>query len=259
MGFKTRKSVKLPGGVRVNLSKKGVGVSVGVKGLRVSTGPSGTKVHTSIPGTGIRRTMSLGGQSTRASAPATETSTSNPSCASATGIGCLVLVGVAVVAKLVSLLSAAIFTIWFWLLLALIGLGYAARRAYSTFQRQRLEKRFFDALIAMSSSDTAYEPLWQLAGELPGEADVSILLAAQKASTGEAVGALAAVEMALVHADTLGNLSGGLTLRFPGIVAPLSFAMADGGTNALYLVRNQHCIVHCRSALQAPKVSQGQR
>jgi len=53
MGFRFSKSLKLPGGFRVNLSTRGVGTSWGVKGFRVGVGPSGPRVHVGIPGTGI--------------------------------------------------------------------------------------------------------------------------------------------------------------------------------------------------------------
>lgn len=54
MGFRFRKSIKLGGGFKINLSKSGVGYSWGTKGFRYtkkSTGGSRTTV--SIPGTGI--------------------------------------------------------------------------------------------------------------------------------------------------------------------------------------------------------------
>jgi hypothetical protein len=57
-----RKSVKLFGGLRLNLSKKGIGVSAGVPGLRGGVGPKGITKTVSIPGTGIysRSTHKLG-------------------------------------------------------------------------------------------------------------------------------------------------------------------------------------------------------
>lgn len=50
MGFSYRRSVKLPGGLRLNVSKRGASVSGGTKGLRYSS-RSGTRI--TIPGTGI--------------------------------------------------------------------------------------------------------------------------------------------------------------------------------------------------------------
>ncbi len=54
MGLRFRKSVRLPGGLRFNFSKRGVGASWGFKGFRVTKSP-GRKMKTthSIPGTGI--------------------------------------------------------------------------------------------------------------------------------------------------------------------------------------------------------------
>lgn len=54
MGFRYRKSIKLPGGFRINLSKSGIGYSWGVKGYRVAKTAKGTtRTTASIPGTGI--------------------------------------------------------------------------------------------------------------------------------------------------------------------------------------------------------------
>lgn len=54
MGFRFRKSIKMPGGFRVNLSKSGVGYSWGGNGYRVTKTSRGTtRTTTSIPGTGI--------------------------------------------------------------------------------------------------------------------------------------------------------------------------------------------------------------
>jgi Tfp pilus assembly protein PilF len=53
MGFRFKRSVKLFGGLRLNLSKSGVGNSGGVPGFRVSAGPSGVRRTLSLPGTGI--------------------------------------------------------------------------------------------------------------------------------------------------------------------------------------------------------------
>lgn len=53
MGFTFRKSIRLPGGIRLNIGKSGVGASIGVPGFRVGYGPSGGKVTVGLPGTGV--------------------------------------------------------------------------------------------------------------------------------------------------------------------------------------------------------------
>lgn len=54
MGFRFRKSIKLGGGFRVNLSKSGIGYSWGVKGYTITRTADGRRRQTvSIPGTGI--------------------------------------------------------------------------------------------------------------------------------------------------------------------------------------------------------------
>ena len=50
MGFSYRKSIKLPGGLRVNASKRGLGLSGGVRGVRYSS-RSGMRI--TLPGTGL--------------------------------------------------------------------------------------------------------------------------------------------------------------------------------------------------------------
>lgn len=54
MGLRYRKSIKLGGGFRVNISKSGIGYSWGVPGYRITRTASGkTRRTASIPGTGI--------------------------------------------------------------------------------------------------------------------------------------------------------------------------------------------------------------
>lgn len=62
MGMRFRKSIKLGGGTKLNLSKSGVGISTGVKGFRVSKNTSGrSRVTASLPGTGLSYTKEYGG------------------------------------------------------------------------------------------------------------------------------------------------------------------------------------------------------
>ena len=54
MGLRFRKSIKLGGGARLNLSKSGIGYSWGVKGARFTKkANSGNRTTLSVPGTGI--------------------------------------------------------------------------------------------------------------------------------------------------------------------------------------------------------------
>lgn len=79
MGFRFRKSVRLPGGLRFNFSKRGVGASWGFKGFRVTKSP-GRKMKTthSIPGTGISY-VSGGGEKSRKSSSSRSSSASRSS------------------------------------------------------------------------------------------------------------------------------------------------------------------------------------
>ena len=61
MGIRFRKSIKLGGGTKLNLSKSGVGISTGAKGFRVSKNTSGrSRVTASLPGTGLSYTKEYG-------------------------------------------------------------------------------------------------------------------------------------------------------------------------------------------------------
>lgn len=61
MPFYFKKSVRLGGGARVNLSKSGVGFSFGTRGARISTGPRGTFVNMGMGG--IHYRQKIGGAS----------------------------------------------------------------------------------------------------------------------------------------------------------------------------------------------------
>jgi len=55
-GWRFRRSIRLPLGARINLSRSGVGASVGVRGFRVGRDARGHAYsQASIPGTGIYR------------------------------------------------------------------------------------------------------------------------------------------------------------------------------------------------------------
>jgi len=79
MGLRFRKSVKLGGGIRLNVSKSGLGLSAGTRGARYSVHSSGRRTASvGIPGTGLgyvssssggRRRTGGGGRSRQVSAP----------------------------------------------------------------------------------------------------------------------------------------------------------------------------------------------
>jgi len=73
MGFRYRRSIRLGGGFRINISKSGIGYSWGVMGFRVTRTARGTTRKTySIPGTGISYVQETGkktGKARRASPP----------------------------------------------------------------------------------------------------------------------------------------------------------------------------------------------
>ena len=69
MGFRLRKSVKLGGPFRLNVSKSGLGISAGVKGVRYSVGPHGQRTTVSLPGTGLSYVATKGNGRSRRQSP----------------------------------------------------------------------------------------------------------------------------------------------------------------------------------------------
>src|SRR5438093_347884 len=59
MAWGFRRSLRLAGPLRLNLSKSGLGLSLGVPGLHVGVGPRGRYVRAGIPGTGVYYRKSL--------------------------------------------------------------------------------------------------------------------------------------------------------------------------------------------------------
>lgn len=77
MGFRFRKSMKLPGGYRVNVSNSGVGYSWGTKGYRVTKTAKGTTRETiTIPGTGISHVREIKDKSSQSSSAISDKSKS---------------------------------------------------------------------------------------------------------------------------------------------------------------------------------------
>jgi hypothetical protein len=59
MAWGFRRSLRLAGPLRLNLSKSGLGLSLGVPGLHIGTGPRGRYLRAGIPGTGVYYRKSL--------------------------------------------------------------------------------------------------------------------------------------------------------------------------------------------------------
>ena len=99
MGMRFRKSIKLGGGTKLNLSKSGVGLSTGVKGFRVSKNTSGrSRVTSSLPGTGLSYVNEFGssgisaGDSTPSSGTSSGSSGKGPKKNRGKLIGSLVMI-----------------------------------------------------------------------------------------------------------------------------------------------------------------------
>lgn len=53
MGFRFRRTIKIGGGIRLNVSKSGVSTSIGRKGFTKNFSKKGTRTTVSIPGSGL--------------------------------------------------------------------------------------------------------------------------------------------------------------------------------------------------------------
>jgi hypothetical protein len=95
MGLRVRKSIKLGGGARINLSKTGLGFSWGIPGFRITkTARKTTRKTYGIPGTGISFVEESGKRKTRNAGPAI--SQSQPANIFATGLALTIIVGVCI-------------------------------------------------------------------------------------------------------------------------------------------------------------------
>lgn len=66
MNWNLRRSIKFPGGVRINFSRRGIGYSWGVRGFRFGRDASGRAYHAvSVPGTGVYARTAVSGERRR--------------------------------------------------------------------------------------------------------------------------------------------------------------------------------------------------
>src|SRR6478609_5795466 len=72
-----RRSLRIAGPLRLNLSKSGLGLSLGVPGLHIGVGPRGKYVRGGVPGTGIYYRRSLDKPSPGLVEPPTDTDTAS--------------------------------------------------------------------------------------------------------------------------------------------------------------------------------------
>ncbi|MDQ3044511.1 MAG: DUF4236 domain-containing protein [Chloroflexota bacterium] len=126
MGFRMRKSIKLGGGVRLNLSRSGIGMSGGVKGFRVGVGPRGTRVSASLPGTGLGYSTTIGGKRRRRRAVRQPASVPGLTAAQTTALRAIPA----------ARYRSGVGTFYLWLLLGLVGghRYYLGRKKTAVFQ-----------------------------------------------------------------------------------------------------------------------------
>ena len=116
-----RKSVRLGGGVRMNLSKSGVGFSFGTRGCRVSTGPRGTYINVGAKGIYYRQKIGEGLGQGPQPVPAVPPSAPHPTGSSIPSASAEQLVDVTSVATLERLNACVRQPVYAWICVA-VGL-----------------------------------------------------------------------------------------------------------------------------------------
>ncbi|WP_437338443.1 hypothetical protein [Sorangium sp. So ce394] len=150
----------------------------------------------------------------------------------------VVLAVIVALAGVIALVLFAIVTILMipsvWLFLGVGGVVYAIYRVVRLIWRERLKVLFFDTVAALHASNgQAAALLRALEHRGRHEADAWLLVAADAASRARHQDALAALERADARASSIGRLSSGMALAFPGLPAPLSFRPEGGGAGSV--------------------------
>lgn len=216
-----RKSFRLPGGVRVNVSSRGVNTSWGIGGLRFSSGSG-------------RRSSRRGSRAGGGSAGSTS--------------GCLVLIVGFGVLVVVSVVVKILMTPWPWIALGGYLLFVACRHLLVVHAEQRTRWAVLATVSAQAGGDAALlrSCLAELAAHTDRSCEAALLLVAHRIAEGahdaafEALSDLAAIEGEVVSPQAL-------VLRFPGIPVPVALA---GLTNTQEVARilQQHVLVQMGKA-----------
>lgn len=147
-------------------------------------------------------------------------------------MGCIVLAGVVLLLWLVKIvvgaIAAVLSTPYPWIAMGLAGAGFAVFHGRRIFRTERREKLFFDTVAALRDADPdALGLLAALEQRCSDEADALLVVAVTTASQGRYMDAYALLDSVGQRATTIGALSGGLELQFPGLAGPLRFDRAS--------------------------------
>ncbi|WP_437975482.1 hypothetical protein WMF11_47275 [Sorangium sp. So ce295] len=127
-----------------------------------------------------------------------------------------------------------------WIFLGVAGAAYAIYRIARRIWRERLEVLFLDTIAALHASDPrGTELLSKLEARGGDDADAWLLLAAHAACRARYQDALAALERAAARVPSIGRLSSGMELAFPGLPAPLPFRPGGEGAGSIEVARTQ--------------------
>ncbi|WP_441290137.1 hypothetical protein ACSRUE_05760 [Sorangium sp. KYC3313] len=182
--------------------------------------------------------------------------------ASRSGHPLVVLLAIIALTGLLALLLYALVMILtipaVWIFLGAGGAAYAIYRIARRIARERLEVLFLDTIAALHASDPRVaELLSTLEDRGQDDADAWLLVAAHAACRVRYQDALAALERAAARVPSIGRLSSGMTLAFPGLPAPLPFRPEGGGAGSIEVARAQIHVLdgHPREAVGNFKLS----
>jgi tetratricopeptide (TPR) repeat protein len=172
------------------------------------------------------------------------------------GLGILLLWWI--VSVIVAAIRAAFSTPYPWIILGASGLSYTIYRVAQVIRRERLEALFFEAAAALhASSPEAPDLLGMLERRGRDHADAMLLVGAGAASRGQYQSALNSLDRAVSLSGSIGQLSGGIFLAFPGLGGALSFRSGGRGLGSLEVARMQLRILsgHPLAAIETLKLS----
>lgn len=201
MRWSYRKSIRIPGGGRINVSSRGISTSWGIGGLRVRFGPGSGR---------------SGSRTSRTSAGST---------GSGGGTGCLAVLGVIAALVVLSVVIQILMTPWPWIALGLYATYSVCTRILAAHRRQRARQVVLEVCSAQLDLD---EPrlrmkVAKLENYAGSNLEAAILLSAHQALEGRYDVAIETLQRVKVAVGEVGKTSP-LVLQFPGIPVPIPLA-----------------------------------
>lgn len=199
MRWSYRKSIRIPGGGRINVSSRGVSTSWGVGGLRVRFGPGSGRSASRDS-----RTRNAGNTETNG------------------GTGCLAVLGVIVALVALSLVIKVLMTPWPWIAIGLYAVYSLGTTILSAHRRQRARQAVLAVCSAQLDLDESRleRNLARLQEYARSNLEAATLLSAHQAMRGKYDVAIDTLQRLRLCADDSVAASP-LEIQFPGIPVPI--------------------------------------